>query len=362
MRKILILSVCLFFVCTLAFAAWLFGKKEAPVPNIQAIRETLKSLAPTETEGAAISKFRQKALAVYHASPAPGISEESRNRFQAGYSMPESAEPVDLDDDSVQISIEFRLLAAKEAFGKRILTDKAMCWSGVPVPQLTLSQANGTAPTPGQCSVSTDMRIPLQVRFMAEEKAFKFMKLFQSSPVSHILQAPKVTIFNGQTANVRDCTQTPFVTSVLTVEGETATAYQPVIQIVDEGIDITMQGTLLKDDSCRLHAHMEFRKIKDVQVVRLVEEEPETTAKKKAGASSTGGISLQSPSVHRLAIAIPEIDIPKNMSLLVAMPGVTYDDEMVFVLITPRRVDPVEEISVEATDTQAMPAVAQPGR
>ncbi len=81
-----------------------------------------------------------------------------------------------------------------------------------------------------------------------------------------MLQAPKVTLFNGQQAFVSDTTQTPFVISVIPVVGDFAAAYQPVIVVLNEGTFLTVQAVISNDRRfVRLTVVPFFSQIGDVQ-------------------------------------------------------------------------------------------------
>ena len=62
-----------------------------------------------------------------------------------------------------------------------------------------------------------------------------------------MLNAPKVTLFNGQQAFVADATQRPFVVGVIPVVGEFASAQQPVIVVLNEGTMMTIQAVVSDD-------------------------------------------------------------------------------------------------------------------
>ena len=68
------------------------------------------------------------------------------------------------------------------------------------------------------------------------------MTAAQGDSRTNILQAPKVTLFNGQQATVRDQVQSPFVMSVIPVVGDFAAAQQPVIVVLSEGTFMTVPG------------------------------------------------------------------------------------------------------------------------
>ncbi|HKD36365.1 MAG TPA: hypothetical protein VKB78_06175, partial [Pirellulales bacterium] len=70
---------------------------------------------------------------------------------------------------------------------------------------------------------------------LSDIEAFFLIQAFQGDTRTNILQAPKVTLFNGQQAFVSDTSQRPFVTSVIPVVGDFAAAQQPVITVLSEG-------------------------------------------------------------------------------------------------------------------------------
>jgi type II secretory pathway component GspD/PulD (secretin) len=59
--------------------------------------------------------------------------------------------------------------------------------------------------------------------------------------------APKVTLFVGQTAEIADTSQSPFVTDVIEQAGDKGVAYQPVIQVFWEGTRIQLNPTKTSD-------------------------------------------------------------------------------------------------------------------
>ncbi|MGH7138085.1 MAG: hypothetical protein ACREHD_20225, partial [Pirellulales bacterium] len=78
-------------------------------------------------------------------------------------------------------------------------------------------------------------------------EAYFLMEASQGDRRSNVLQAPKVTLFNGQTASVFDVTQVPFVVSVIPVVGAFAAAQQPVILVLNEGTALTVQAVISSD-------------------------------------------------------------------------------------------------------------------
>ena len=82
---------------------------------------------------------------------------------------------------------------------------------------------------------------------LSEIEAFFFINAAQGDRRSNVLQAPKVTLFNGQMAFVSDTSNSPFVISVIPVVGDFAAAQQPVIVILSEGTFLTVQAVVSSD-------------------------------------------------------------------------------------------------------------------
>ncbi len=82
---------------------------------------------------------------------------------------------------------------------------------------------------------------------ISDIEAYFLVNASQGDRRSNVLQAPKVTLFNGQQAFVSDTTQTPFVISVIPVVGDFAAANQPVIVVLNEGTFLTVQAVISND-------------------------------------------------------------------------------------------------------------------
>ena len=82
---------------------------------------------------------------------------------------------------------------------------------------------------------------------LSDIEAFFLINAAQGDTRSNILQAPKITLFNGQTAFVSDTTQRPFVTSIIPVVGDFAAAHQPVIVVLSEGTSLSVQAIVSND-------------------------------------------------------------------------------------------------------------------
>jgi general secretion pathway protein D len=82
---------------------------------------------------------------------------------------------------------------------------------------------------------------------LSDIEAYFLIEAAQGDSRTNILNAPKVTLFNGQQAFVADATQRPFVVGVIPVVGEFAAAQQPVIVVLNEGTMMTIQAVVSED-------------------------------------------------------------------------------------------------------------------
>jgi general secretion pathway protein D len=126
---------------------------------------------------------------------------------------------------------------------------------------------------------------------LSDLEAFLLVQAAQGDRRSNVLQAPKVTLFNGQQASVFDTTQQPFVISVIPVVGDFAAAYQPVITVLSEGTALTVQAVISHDRRfVRLTVLPLFSSIGD-EVETFQFTGSTTTTKNTSESESTGGTS-----------------------------------------------------------------------
>ncbi len=82
---------------------------------------------------------------------------------------------------------------------------------------------------------------------LSDIEAYFLIEAAQGDRRTNMLNAPKITLFNGQQAFVADATQRPFVVGVIPVVGEFASAQQPVIVVLNEGTMMTIQAVVSED-------------------------------------------------------------------------------------------------------------------
>lgn len=82
---------------------------------------------------------------------------------------------------------------------------------------------------------------------LSDLEMFFFMNAAQGDQRTNVLQAPRVTMFDGQFASINDTISRPFVTSLIPVVADFAVAQQPVIVVLNEGTVLNVQATVSPD-------------------------------------------------------------------------------------------------------------------
>ncbi|MBQ9372380.1 MAG: hypothetical protein IJU03_09330 [Thermoguttaceae bacterium] len=82
---------------------------------------------------------------------------------------------------------------------------------------------------------------------LSDIESYFFVSAAESDQRTNVLQAPKVTMFNGQMATIQDFTSVPYVSTVIPVVGDFAVSQQPVITVINEGQFMTVQATASPD-------------------------------------------------------------------------------------------------------------------
>lgn len=82
---------------------------------------------------------------------------------------------------------------------------------------------------------------------LSDIETYFFMNAAESDRRSNILQAPKITLMDGQSASLQDMIQQPYIMTVIPVVGEFAVAQMPVVTILNEGQVMTVQAAASLD-------------------------------------------------------------------------------------------------------------------
>mgnify|MGYP005704457817 FL=1 len=129
---------------------------------------------------------------------------------------------------------------------------------------------------------------------LSDIEAYFMIQAAQGNTRGNIMQAPKVTLFNGQNAVITDQIQRPFVTSVIPVVGDFAAAQQPVITVLSDGTSVNVQAVVSSDRRfVRLTLIPTFSEIGKVEEFQF-EGQRSTTSKssdeKQGTQADTGGV------------------------------------------------------------------------
>lgn len=143
-----------------------------------------------------------------------------------------------------------------------------------------------TTPTFGRYDATAGATMGFAI--LSDIEAYFFMQAAQGDRRTNVLQAPKVTLFNGQQAFVSDTSQSPFVISVIPVVGDFAAALQPVIVVLSEGTFLTVQAVVSNDRRfVRLTVVPFFSKIGDVNKFTFEGKTTTTTSSSAEGDQDT---------------------------------------------------------------------------
>ena len=166
---------------------------------------------------------------------------------------------------------------------------------------------------------------------LSDIEAYFFIQAIHGDVRSNVLQAPKVTLFNGQQAFVSDTSQSPFVISVIPVVGDFAAAQQPVIIVLSEGTFLTVQAVVSNDRRfVRLTVVPFFSKIGDVNTFTFTgrrtssdttttegnQSVPNDSTKKSASSNSTTeGTTVQLPTFSFVTVTTT-VSVPDGGTVL----------------------------------------------
>ena len=82
---------------------------------------------------------------------------------------------------------------------------------------------------------------------LSDIEVFFLLQAASGDQRSNIMQAPKVTLFNGQLAFIADQRAQPFVTGIEPVVGDFAAAHRPIVAVLTEGTSLSVQAVVSAD-------------------------------------------------------------------------------------------------------------------
>jgi bla regulator protein blaR1 len=164
-----------------------------------------------------------------------------------------------------------------------------------------------------------DEYLPLVVSTLNKQQTTKLIEISQTDRRTNVLNAPKVTIFNGMEVEVSDCTQRPFVVGVFQ---RLAGATEPKIVVLEEGTKIKVRAVQGRE-KVHLQASLEMKSLGDV-----------TTASTSYRGSQ---VSIQVPSVNRRCIDVGA-DLEDGQTLLVGSIPTGKQQRYSYYLLSARKI------------------------
>ncbi len=201
-------------------------------------------------------------------------------------------------------------------------------------PDQEVRLASYVAHSPGEVTPTTLHAI------IDQKSVAQLTDAIQSDPRSNILHAPKVTLFNGQQAEIVDGVQRPFVVSMQPVGN--GKAYQPNVQVVHEGLTIDLRA-ILNEDQTNIELKSNVTAVSIAQV--------DTFSFKLPGGEAGEMMTLQQP-VLRSQILKTSASIPSGSTLVVSGIQQVRDRDaakmVTLAFLTPTHVTP-EEYEIDPT-------------
>jgi len=165
---------------------------------------------------------------------------------------------------------------------------------------------------------------------LSDIEAYFLIEAAQGDRRTNILNAPKVTLFNGQQAFVADAVSQPFVIGVIPVVGEFASALQPVIVVLNEGTMMTIQAVVSNDRRyVRLTVVPFFTQIGDVDTFTFEgststtsssetiddDEDGEDEEESDSESEATTGVTVQLPAFQFISV-VTTVSVPDGGTVL----------------------------------------------
>jgi general secretion pathway protein D len=165
---------------------------------------------------------------------------------------------------------------------------------------------------------------------LSDIEAYFLIEAAQGDRRTNVLNAPKVTLFNGQQAFVTDATQTPFVVGVIPVVGEFVAAQQPVIAVLSEGTTMTIQAVVSDDRRyVRMTIVPYFTQIGDVDEFTFEGSSSSTSSSsttdddddgkneksEKNDEQTRSGVTVQLPSFQQVSV-VTTVSVPDGGTVL----------------------------------------------
>ncbi len=181
---------------------------------------------------------------------------------------------------------------------------------------LSVNAFSGTPTSNDALHIEQSVSIPLRGARISRLQSERFISQVQADSRSNIMQAPKVTLFNGQGVMVADMVQRPFVTDVFEVVGDDASAIQPKISVFEDGWKVLLKPTVTAEGNVNLKTVIAHASVDGVKLANLPG---------GPGGNPTERLTVQVPTVQSDSIAVESV-LEESEVLLIFSPK-PYDHE-----------------------------------
>jgi type II secretory pathway component GspD/PulD (secretin) len=207
---------------------------------------------------------------------------------------------------------------------------------------------------------------PDNVTFLDDAGVFRFFETVQSDPRSNVMQAPRMTTFNGKKMGFDAVETRKFVTGVEIVRGDKGVQYQQKVEVIPLGVQLSLQPIISVDGRfVRVHLKANLTNLDSSDVLRLPPTLPAPN-----GESGTVTWQIEVPEVIKMGVdrtmTIPDGNTAvltglmkqRTMATAVEVPilsqipvvgrifrsiGYSCEKHPLLVLVTPRIVVPQEQ-------------------
>ncbi|TWU46563.1 M56 family metallopeptidase [Rubripirellula reticaptiva] len=179
-------------------------------------------------------------------------------------------------------------------------------------PEATLSfNALGLSPSTNEnYRIEQSASMPIRAAKISRLQSERFIRQLQLDSRSNLMQAPKVTMFNGQCAVISDVYQRPFVTDVWEIAGDKATAIQPKISVFEDGWKFLLKTTVSSDEDVKLQMVLTQASVEGVKLASLPNSRSNDPDQR---------VTIQVPTVKSDSIAVESM-LKESEALLVFSP------------------------------------------
>ncbi len=268
------------------------------------------------------------------------------------------AEARKFDSSAPQICVEVRYLSGSPEAMKQLTAGDLIRTAPAKKPPVPTSIQDAQLRANNGIQLVSATRVieerqPVFVRRLDDKQAFRLLEIDQKDERVSILFAPKVTLFDGQTADINDTVQRPFVVG-LSKEPTEPGGLKPNIEVMDEGSSIKVRAAI-KPEGVRLDLAIDMSQITNVGTKNAGPENVSVQVPRVSAARVS--LSAMVPDGGTLAIGGLErtVEVRKEKRVLGVFKNVSVGrtTENMIVLVTPRIIVPDEELVLGEIISQA---------